>query len=167
MPLFNPYFATRRRLRIGLVIAGAFGGVVFGIILTRLGKIATGAPPATLANYAWNAAVFGLLAGIISPIISWSALQRVPLWRTIAEPLIAAAAAGATAVILGLPVLLLLLPPVGLALGFLNLRRRYPMNRERAVARPANRRLLRPRLAPPQKRSVVSQTHENRCAEER
>ncbi len=143
MPLFDPYFATRRHLKIGLVVAGALAGVAFGVVLTRLGKLATGAPPADFANYVWNAVVFGAIAGIVSPTITWSALQRAPLWRTIAEPLVCATAAGAAAVILGIPVLVLLLPPVGLALGFLNLRRRYPETRERIATPPANKRLLR------------------------
>ena len=104
MPLFDPYFATGRRLQVGLVIAGA-------------------------------------IAGVVSPIITWSTLQRAPLWRTIVEPLACAVAASAAAVVLGLPVLVLLLPPAGLALGFLNLRRRYPANQERIAPRSANKRL--------------------------
>jgi hypothetical protein len=140
--LFDPDFATRRRLRAGLIIAGALAGAVFGVILTRLGKIVAGAPPATLANYAWNAAVFGILAGVTSPIVSLSALRRVPLWRTIAEPLGYAVAGGAAAVVLGIPALLLVLPPAGLVLGFANLRRRYPDSVGR-IAQPANKRLLR------------------------
>jgi hypothetical protein len=62
----------------------------------------------------------------VSPVITWSGLRRVPLWRTVAEPLAAAVAGGCGAVILGVPVLILVLPPIGLALGFANLRRRYP-----------------------------------------
>lgn len=104
---------------------GMAAGAAFGLVLTRAGKIVAGAPPAALANYAWNAAVFAVLAGIVNPIISWSALRRVPLWRTVVEPLGYALAGGAAAVIAGLGVLLLALPPVGLALGILRLRQRY------------------------------------------
>jgi hypothetical protein len=117
---------TRRLLQFGLVVAGAVAGAVFGLVLTRLGKIATGAPPATLANYVWNAAVFGAMAAVVSPLVTWSELRRVPLWRTVVEPLAAAVAGGCAAVILGVPVLILVGPPVGLLLGFVNLRRRYP-----------------------------------------
>jgi hypothetical protein len=126
MPLLDPDFATRRRLQAGLVLAGALAGFMFGVILTRLGKIVAGAPPATIGNYLWNAAVFALLAAVCSPIISWSFLRRVPLWRTIVEPLLWAAGGGAAAVALGAPALLLLLPPAGIAIGVLNLRRQYP-----------------------------------------
>jgi predicted transporter len=124
--LFDPSLATRRWLKLGLTVGGALAGAAFGIALTRLGKIVADAPPATLGNYAWNAAVFGVIAGIVSPIVSWTALRRAPLWRTVVEPLAYALAGGCIAVVLGVPALLLLLPPVGLALGFVGLQRRYP-----------------------------------------
>lgn len=124
--MFNHRLTTRRGLQFGLVVAGALAGAVFGIVLTRLGKLATGAPPATLANYVWNAAVFSVFAGVISPLVTWSALRRAPLWRTVTEPLVAAVAGGCIALVLGAPLLILALPPIGLGLGFANLRRRYP-----------------------------------------
>lgn len=126
MPLFDKRVTTRHWLQVGLTISGALAGAAFGVILTRLGKIAAGAPPATLANYAWNAAVFGIVAGVVSPLVTWSALRRVPLWRTIVEPLAYAVAGGCAAVVFGVPVLILALPPAGLLFGFAQLRRRYP-----------------------------------------
>lgn len=126
MPPFRNPSSTRRLLQIGLVAAGFVAGAVFGVVLTRLGKIVAGAPPATFDNYVWNAVVFGLMAAVVSPLVTWSGLRRVPLWRTIAEPLVAAIAGGCVAVIVNVPVLILFLPPLGLALGFANLRRRYP-----------------------------------------
>jgi hypothetical protein len=126
MQFFDPSLSTRRWLKVSLTVAGALTGAAFGIVLTRLGKIVTGAPPATLANYAWNAAIFGVAAGVISPIVSWSAFRRVPLWRTLAEPLTYALAGGAVAVVLAAPALLLALPPAGLLFGFFRLHRRYP-----------------------------------------
>ena len=126
MRIFGHSLGTRRFLQLGLVVAGAVSGAVFGLVLTRLGKVVTDAPPATLANYLWNAAVFAALAAIVSPVVTWTELRRVPLWRTVVEPLAAAVAGGCGAVILGVPVLILVLPPLGLALGIANLRRRYP-----------------------------------------
>jgi hypothetical protein len=140
MRLLDPHFSTRRWLKVGLTVSGAVAGAAFGLALTRLGKIVAGAPPATLANYAWNAAVFGVLAGIVSPVVSWSVLRRVPLWRTIIEPLAFAAAGGTVAVILGAPILLLMLPPAGLAFGFLQLQRRYPDPHALPSTPPANER---------------------------
>jgi uncharacterized membrane protein HdeD (DUF308 family) len=125
MTLFDPYFATRRNLKVGLAVAGVVAGAVFGVALTVLGKIVAGAPPATLANYAWNAGFFGVMAGVISPLVTWSALRRAPLWRTVVEPLVLAVAGAATSVALASPVLLLVLPPIGLALGFAHVRRAY------------------------------------------
>ena len=126
MRLFKHPLSTRRLLQLGLIVTGAVAGAVFGVVLTRLGKLATGAPPATIANYVWNAAVFGALAAVVSPLVTWSELRRAPIWRTVTEPLVTAVAGGCVAVVLGVPVLILVLPPLGLGLGFANLRRRYP-----------------------------------------
>jgi hypothetical protein len=128
MPIFNPYFTARRQLTVGLVTAGVIAGSVFGLALTVFGKIVAGAPPATAANYAWNAAVFGALAGLVSPIVTWSALRRVPLWRTVAEPLALAVAGGAVGVLAASPILFLALPPAALIIGFVRLNRRYPQD---------------------------------------
>lgn len=123
--MFDPYIATRRNLKIGLTVAGVAAGAVFGVALTMAGKIVASAPPATLANYVWNAAVFGVMAGILSPIVTWSALRRAPLWRTVIEPLVLAVAGAATGVVVSSPILLFVLPPAGLVLGFLHLGRAY------------------------------------------
>ena len=141
MPLLDPYYATRRRLKGGLVVAGAVAGMAFGVLLTRLGKLVSGAPDATFENYAWNAAVFGILAGVVSPIVSWAVLRRVPLWRTIIEPLAWAVAGGSVAVIAGVPSMILWLPPVGLMVGFANLHRRFPDPVTRTTTQQANKRL--------------------------
>jgi hypothetical protein len=63
---------------------------------------------------------------MVSGLITWSELRRAPLWRTVAEPLAAAVAGGCEAVVLGVPVLLLALPPIGIGLGFVMLRHRHP-----------------------------------------
>ncbi len=131
---------TRHALRLGLVVAGGLAGALFGIALTKFGKLMSGAPPATLANYVHNAVFFGVLAAIVSPLVSWWALRRAPLWRTIAEPLGYAVGGGTIALLIGVPVLMLILPPLGLALGFYDLHRRYPEPRP-LPARPAGRLL--------------------------
>jgi hypothetical protein len=81
----DKYFATRRRLRVGIVIAGAIAGAAIGAALTVLGKIVAGAPPATVANYAWNMSAFAFVGAVITPIVTWSALRDVPRRRTIPE----------------------------------------------------------------------------------
>jgi hypothetical protein len=42
MPLLDPQFSTRRRLMLALTVTGAVAGGIFGLALTRIGKIATG-----------------------------------------------------------------------------------------------------------------------------
>jgi hypothetical protein len=94
---------------------GAAAGAVFGLALTPLGKIVAGAPPADLANYLWNAGAFGLIGAVLAPAAIWSALRRVPLWRTIAEPLVGAVAGAGIGVLLGSGAAFLLLAPLGAA----------------------------------------------------
>jgi hypothetical protein len=126
MSIISRSSATVRWLAVGIPVAGAVAGALFGMVLTPLGKIIGGAPPADLRNYVWNAAAFGIMAAVVSPIVTWSALRRVPLWRTVAEPLTLAVAGGVVAALAGSGVLLLALPPVGLVAGFAWLVRRYP-----------------------------------------
>lgn len=124
------YFATRRRLAVGLVIAGAISGAVVGAAITVLGKIVAGAPPATLPNYLINMGWFGLFGAVLSPIVIWSALRRVPLWRTVVEPLVAGVGGAAIGVAMGSPVLFLGLIPVGIGAAVARLsfayREKYP-----------------------------------------
>ena len=117
----DSYFATRRRLKLGLVIAGAVGGAIIGAALTVLGKIVGGAPPATLANYEWNMATFGVIGAVVSPVVTWSALRRVPLWRAVTEPLVAGVAGAVVGVLVGSGPAFLILTPVGIGAAVLRL----------------------------------------------
>jgi hypothetical protein len=116
----DSYFVTRRRLKVGLVVAGLCAGAVVGAVLTYLGKIVAGAPPATLGNYVWNMAVFGVVGGVFTPIVTWSALRDVPLWRTVLEPLAIGIAGAVIGVFVG-GVAFLVLPPVGIGAAILRL----------------------------------------------
>jgi hypothetical protein len=113
-PYLKRFFATRRRLRVGLVIGGAVSGAIVGAAITVLGKIVAGAPPATLSNYVTNLCWFGLFGAVIGPIVTWSALRRVPLWRTLLEPIVAGVGGAAIGVALGSPVLFLALVPIAI-----------------------------------------------------
>jgi hypothetical protein len=110
-----PRLTIETRITFSLAAAGAVAGAVAGVALTVLGKVVAGAPPATAANYAWNAAVFGLLGAVGGPAVAWAALRRVPLMRAVAEPLAAVVGAAALGVVVGSGALFLLLPPFGLA----------------------------------------------------
>src|ERR1043166_4182491 len=115
------YFATRRRLKIGLAIAGAVAGAIVGAALAVLGKIVAGAPPATPGNYAWNMTVFGLVGAVLTPVVTWSALRDVPVWRTVTEPLAAGIAGATIGVLAGSGVAFLILTPVGIGAAILRL----------------------------------------------
>jgi hypothetical protein len=102
-------------ITLGLGIGGAVAGAIAGLALTPLGKIVAGAPPADWANYLWNACAFGIMGAVAAPAVIWSSLRRVPLWRTITEPLLGAIVGMGTGVLLGSGALFLLLMPVGAA----------------------------------------------------
>lgn len=113
-PYLKRFFATRRRLKVGLVIAGAISGATVGAVITPLAKIVAGAPPATLSNWVISLCWFGIFGAIIGPIVTWSALRRVPLWRTMLEPLAAGVGGAAIGAAVGSPVLLLALVPLAI-----------------------------------------------------
>ena len=121
----DPVRWTRRWVTLGLTVTGALAGAVGGLALTVLGKIVAGAPPADAANYLWNAGVFGVMGAILGPTVTWSALRRVPLWRTVAEPLVGAVLGAGVGVLLGSGALFLLLAPVGAAAAVARLERAY------------------------------------------
>ena len=125
----DAFFATRRKLTAGLIVAGAIAGGIVGAALTIFGKIVAGAPPATPWNYAWNMVAFGIMGAVAGPIVTWNALRDVPLWRTVVEPLVAGIGGAAIAVLLGSGTMLLVLPPVGVALAVFRLHHanRHPL----------------------------------------
>lgn len=118
-------FTIRTRLHLGLTLAGALAGAVAGAALTPIGKAVAGAPPATFENYLWNMCAFGLLAAIASPLVTWSAFRRVPLWRTVVEPMAGAILGAGVGLALGSGAAFLLLAPLGLVAAMGRLARRY------------------------------------------
>lgn len=111
----DPARNTRRWITIGLTTGGALAGAVVGLVLTVLGKIVSGAPPAETANYIWNATIFGMIGAFAAPLVTWSALRSVPLWRTIAEPLAGSVVGAGIGVLIGSGVGFLVLTPLGAA----------------------------------------------------
>jgi hypothetical protein len=78
------------RVTLFIALIGALGGVAAAVILTILGNILSGAPQAPgRVVYAWNMGVFAVFGAVFSPILAWSMLRRLPLWRAVAEPALA------------------------------------------------------------------------------
>lgn len=121
----DPARWTRRWATLGLTVAGALAGAVVGLALTVLGKIVAGAPPADAANYIWNARIFGVMGALLGPTVTWAALRHVPLWRTVAEPLVGAVLGASIGVLLGSGAAFLLLTPVGAAAAVVRLERTH------------------------------------------
>lgn len=107
----DPARPVRRGITLGLALGGAVAGAGVGVVLTVLGKVLAGAPPADTANYVWNASAFGLMGAVVAPAVTWSALRAVPLWRTIVEPLVASIIGAGAGLLLGSGVALLVLTP--------------------------------------------------------
>ncbi len=128
----DPARPTRRWITFGLALGGAVAGAGIGVVLTILGKIVAGAPPADAANYIWNAGVFAALGAGVAPLVTWSALRSVPLWRTVAEPLAGSILGAAVGVLLGSGVAFLVLAPLGGLAAVARLHRAY---RPRALPR--------------------------------
>jgi hypothetical protein len=106
-------------LRVNLLLAalGAVVGILASIPLTWIGKLLAGAPdPATAANYLWNMQAFGIMGALFGPILAWSTLRRVPLWRAALEPAAGAIVGATLGMMLGSAVLLLFLAACGITL---------------------------------------------------
>lgn len=99
-----------------------------------------GAPPATLANSVWNMVAFGLMGAVASLVVIWIMLRRVPLWRTIIEPLAAGIAGATIGVLMGSAMLFLVLTPLGIGAAVLGLSQR---SREQRLPRRAGRHAAR------------------------
>ena len=78
-----------RRAQVTWLLAagGAAAGAATAILLTFLG---TAVANATLENghvqYVFRPLYFAIVGAVGTPLISWSLMRRVPLWRAIVEP---------------------------------------------------------------------------------
>jgi hypothetical protein len=117
----DPARNTRRWITVGLAIGGALAGAAIGIAVTPLGKIVAGAPPADMANYVRNAVAFALTGAFAVPLVAWSTLRAVPLWRTVVEPLAGALAGAGVGVLVGSGTAFLALIPLGGAVAAMRL----------------------------------------------
>jgi len=90
------------RVNLLLMVLGAVVGIVAAVPLTWFGKFISGAPDAaTAANYLWNMRAFGIMGAVFGPVLAWSALRRVPLWRAALEPAAGAVVGASLGMMLG------------------------------------------------------------------
>ncbi len=80
---------SRWHIVLTACLLSGIAGALVSIPITWLGKVLGGAPPATTANFIWNMWVLGLFGVVIGPMVMWSALPRVPLWRAVVQPMVA------------------------------------------------------------------------------
>lgn len=113
------------RITVLLVGLGAVVGALAAIPLTWVGKVVSGAPPADLANYLWNIRAFGIMGAMFGPLLAWSSLRAVPLWRAALEPAIGAVVGAALGMMTGSDSLFLLGAAAGIALPAWRLNRVY------------------------------------------
>ncbi|MEI2721605.1 MAG: hypothetical protein V9E87_16020 [Gemmatimonadales bacterium] len=113
------------RINVRLAVLGALVGALAAIPLTSVGKVASGAPPADLANYLWNVRAFGIMGAMFGPMLAWSSLRAVPLWRAALEPAIGAVIGAALGMMTGSGALFLLGAAAGVALPAWRLNRVY------------------------------------------
>lgn len=122
----KPGSGTTLRIYLLLMALGAVGGALASIPLTWLGKVITEAPdPATLANYVWNMRAFAIMGALFSPVLTWSSMRRVPLWRTIIEPAIGGLVGAVLGFFSGSVGLFLILSAGGIGLAAWRLNRSY------------------------------------------
>jgi|CXWL01.1.fsa_nt_gi hypothetical protein len=113
------------RINLLLAILGAVVGALASIPLTWVGKLIAGAPPATFVNYLWNMRAFSFIGAMFGPVLAWSSLRIVPLWRAALEPAIGAVIGAALGMMTGSGGLLVLGAAVGVALPAWRLNRVY------------------------------------------
>jgi hypothetical protein len=107
--------STPLRINALLVTFGAIAGGIGAIPLTFLGKLLFGAPAGSFENYVWNIGAFALMGALFCPVLAWSAMRRVPLWRAISEPAIGAVIGAVAGMLLGSGVAFLGLAAAGVA----------------------------------------------------
>jgi hypothetical protein len=118
---------TKRALVVtGLIsLLGGIGGALTAVVLTYLGnRIAGAAYAPSVVVYRWNIGVFATLGMVFGPMLAWTMLRNVPLWRTMAEPALAGLAGTLIAFVFA-PVLFPVLAPVAILLSAWRLERVY------------------------------------------
>lgn len=121
----RPNLPIHLKITAGLVAMGGVCGAGAGIALTYLGHVISGYQvPLTLGVYEWNASIMAVIGATLGPPMVWTMLRRVPLWRTLLEPAVAAVAASALSMLFA-PALFVLAVPAAVTGAALRLQRAY------------------------------------------
>ncbi len=121
----RPSMLTRLKITGALAAIGGICGAGVGVVLTYLGNVISGYPILpTVGTYAWNAGIMAAIGATLGPPMVWSMLPRVPLWRTLLEPAVAAVVASVLAMLFA-PSFFVLAVPAAVFAAALRLRRQY------------------------------------------
>ena len=77
------------RLEVTVVLAAigaAYGAMAAGLLTFLANGVAGTAIMPGVIRYSFNVAAFALCGATFGPVLAWTMLRRVPLWRTLAEP---------------------------------------------------------------------------------
>jgi hypothetical protein len=121
--------ALSRRLQVTGLLAGcgALVGALTAVGLSFLATVVAQAlTPTGRVEYFYSPTQFAILGAIGTPLLAWSLMRRVPLWRAISEPaiggIIGTLVALATIPLLQAPLLPALCVPLGILGAALRLR---------------------------------------------
>jgi hypothetical protein len=123
-------------------LGGAVGGVVLAIVISLVGGIRGTLFPGddllrSIIEFSGFASIFGAAYGVIlGPILSWTLMKRVPLWRAVSETALAAAlGVGVSMAMPSLGLSIFLFPVFTAVLAALRLRFTHRALPESSVAR--------------------------------
>ena len=126
MPASPSRFAALLRVNLLLALLGAVMGALVAIPFTWIGHFVTQAPwPLTITSYTFNMLPFGIMGACFGPVLAWSALRRVPLWRAALEPALGCLIGGTVGLVFVSVPLMYFLALGGSFLAARRLRRKY------------------------------------------
>lgn len=81
--------------------------------------------PLSFTAFSFNMVAFGIMGAVFGPVLAWSALRRVPLWRAALEPALGCLIGGTIGLVLVSVPAMYFLALGGSFLAALRLRRKY------------------------------------------
>lgn len=126
VPADTSRFSALLRVNLLLALLGAVMGALVAIPFTWIGHWVTEAPwPLSIDPFIWNMWTFGIMGALFGPVLAWSALRRVPLWRAALEPALGCLIGGTAGLVFASVPLMYFLALGGSYLAAWRLRRRF------------------------------------------